>query len=612
MTVPQGVRSFPNLIEMFLWRVKESATKPALGAKRSGSFRYLDWREFACQVRLTALALYQQGVRKGDRVGILSENRPEWAFADLGTLSLGAVSVPIYPTCSEKECHYVIEHSGIQVLFVSTREQFEKVRRLVDSGQVRTVIGFDLKEKPAGHILTYEDCLEAGRLANLNNPNLYENEVRKVGREDLATLIYTSGTTGPPKGVMLTHGNFLSNCEAASEVLPVGREEKSLSFLPLSHVFERMAGYYFMMFNGVSISYAESMQTVPEDLLLVRPTVAAAVPRLYEKMYARIQQTVESSPAVTQQLFRWAVRTGEQASRLRAAGRSVPLLLKLRFLIAQVLVFGKLKRGLGGRIRFFISGGAPLAKELAEFFYSAGVLILEGYGLTETSPVISVNRPGHFKFGTVGPLLPNVEVRIAPDGEILTQGPHVMKGYFKNEEATRQAIQAGWFYTGDLGEIDPDGFLKVTGRKKDLIITAGGKNISPQNIENEILGDVFFSQVVVLGDRRPYLVALIVPNRQELERLAAFHGIEAASWEDLLKKPTVKDWVGQRLGEKMKDFASYEQIKYFHLLPKELSQEAGEVTPTLKIKRRVVMERYSSLIEELYRQGQAYAPTHGH
>ncbi len=603
----QRVRTFSNLAEMFLWRARKSGFRPALWFKEKGRYRFINWKEFSDQVRRIALALNQIGVRKGDRVAILSENRPEWAFADLGILSLGAASVPIYPTSSVKDCHYILENAEVSVIFVSTAEQFEKVKPLLEKGNLRTIIGFDLPKSSLPKILTLTDCLEIGRLANLNNSDGYEQMTRRSKREDLATLIYTSGTTGPPKGVMLTHGNFLSNCEASREVLYLKENEKALSFLPLSHVFERMAGYYFMIQQGASIAYAENMQTVAEDLLLVRPTVAAGVPRIFEKMHARINEVVQTSPPLRQKIFHWALKVGEVSSEKRASHKPLPPLLELQFILAKFLVFKKLKAKFGGRIRFFISGGAPLAKDLGEFFYAADVLILEGYGLTETSPVISVNQVKRFKFGTVGPPLPGVEVKIAPDGEILTRGPHVMKGYYRNEQATQEAIRDGWFYTGDIGEMDSDGFLKITGRKKDLIITAGGKNISPQNIENEILKDEFFIQAVVIGDRRPHLVALIVPSRPVLERWAVSQNLKAPGWESLLKNEEVLKEAERRLKDRMKDFASYDQIRYFHLLPKELTQESGELTPTLKIKRAVVSENYSSLIEALYEKGKSHS-----
>jgi len=603
----QTVTGFTSLVKLFLWRAQHSSEKPALWSKKEGRYRFITWKEFAGRVREIALALDYLGVKPGDRIGLLSENRPEWAFADLAILSLGAVTVPIYPTSSLKECHYILEHAEISLLFVSSREQLEKAKPLLQEGKIRAVIGFDLSESERPKLLSLTECLEIGRRMHLNNWALYDQRIERVGREDLATLIYTSGTTGPPKGVMLTHGNFLSNCEASAQAIPFREGEKCLSFLPLSHVFERMAGYYFAILEGASIWYAESMLTVAQDMLLVRPTVAASVPRFFEKTYARILEKVQAGSPLKQGIFKWAIQAGKRSAEFRSKHKPLPFPLNLQFGLARLLVFNKIKRALGGKVRFFISGGAPLAKELAEFFYAADILILEGYGLTETSPVISVNRPDRFKFGTVGLLLPGVEVKIAEDREVLTRGPHVMKGYFRNEEATRQTIRGGWFYTGDLGEMDSEGFLKITGRKKDLIITAGGKNISPQNIENEILGDSLFSQIVILGDRKPYLVALVFPSQAELERLAGAEGISYRSWEEVLKFPRVIDLVSKRLQARTKDFAPYEQIKYFEFLPKELTQASGELTPTLKVKRPVVAERYASLIEGMYKRGEERA-----
>lgn len=602
----QEITRFSNLVDLFWYRVTQSRNNASLWFKKAGRYQFLTWSEFGENVQQAGLALYLNGVQKGDRVGILSENRPEWAYADLGTLSLGALSVPIYPTSSVKECHYILDHAEINILFVSTLQQLEKVEPLLHQGKLKKIICFDLGQSNQPGLYGFRQWLETGRCATLNNSEIYQQLYRRVKREDVATLIYTSGTTGPPKGVMLTHENFLSNCAASRIALPL-KKEMSISFLPLSHVFERMAGYYYMIQEGVSIAYAENMQTVPEDLLLVRPTVCCAVPRFFEKMHARILETIQSGSPLKKAIFRWALKVGRETCSRETAHRPVPLRLSFSHALADLLVFKKLRARLGGRMRFFISGGAPLGQELAEFFYSAGVLILEGYGLTETSPVISVNRPERFKFGTVGLPLPGVEVRIADDGEILTKGPHIMKGYYKNEEATREVIRDGWFCTGDIGEIDAGGFLKITGRKKDLIITAGGKNISPQNIECEILKDPLFAQAVLIGDKRPYLVALLVPNRTELEQMLSQEKIRYPTWEEALRSDRVCQLIEKRLQERMRDLAPYEQIKHFRLLPKEFSQDSGELTPTLKVKRRVVTERYSSLIEEMYRSGVVHA-----
>ncbi|MBI3314290.1 MAG: long-chain fatty acid--CoA ligase [Candidatus Omnitrophica bacterium] len=594
-----------NLVQIFLDRVKCYGTRPALYDRPRGRPQPWTWQEWAFSVKKTALGLHSLGVKKGDCVGILSENRPEWTFADLGILSLGAVTVPIYPTSSSREIVYILEHAEIKILFLSTRIQFEKIRSFLDANAlIQKVIIFDEENIRHPKLMGLNPLMGMGYREALNNGNLYQSQVREVRPDDVATVIYTSGTTGPPKGVMLTHHNFIANYLGSREKIKISEKDIALSFLPLSHVFERLAGYYFMIFHGAVIHYAESMQTVPDDLVRVRPTVAASVPRLYEKMYAKILETVETSPALRRNLFAWAVRVGRERARTKLARKAVGFILELKFFIAKKMVFQKLKSKLGGRIRFFISGGAPLAKELAEFFYAADVLILEGYGLTETSPVMTVNAADQFRFGTVGQVLSNIKVKIAEDGEILTQGPCVMKGYYRNETATGEAMAGGWFHTGDIGVFDPDGFLKITDRKKDIIVTSGGKNISPQNIENLVLSDKLFSQMVVVGDKRNYLVALVVPNRNEVENYARSRNLDGISWWDLLQRSEIYDWIKSRLDEKLKDLASYEQIKSMALLPEELSLAAGELTPTLKIKRKIVMEKYQTLIEGLYRRGE--------
>lgn len=597
-----------TLIQIFLNRVNRYSERPALlyyPHPRQGSGRYtsIPWKHWASLVRKTALGLSHFGVRHGDRVGLLSENRPEWTFADLGILSLGAVVVPIYPTSSVQDVAYILENAEIEVLFVSSREQIERLSSILfKNKRIRYVIVFDAAPEHFDKVMSLEKLFEHGRREELNNHEIYSQEVAQVRPGDIATLIYTSGTTGPPKGVMLTHQNFVCNYLAASERIHVSEEDVALSFLPLSHIFERLAGYYFMIFHGAMIAYAENMQTVPRDILAVRPTIAAAVPRFYEKVYAKIMEKVESASPLQRKIFNWALRAAAQYLQGKLQKKKITAGLHLSYSLAKVLVFNKIKRQLGGRMRFFISGGAPLAKELAEFFYAADVLILEGYGLTETSPVISVNALGDFRFGTVGKPLSCAQVKIAEDGEILTRGPCVMAGYYKNEAATREAIQDGWFYTGDIGAFDEEGFLKITDRKKDIIVTSGGKNIAPQNIENLVMSDKLFSQIVVIGDKRNYLVALIVPDRSATERFAREHELADLSWAELLRHPLVDQWVEDRLRQKMQPLAPYEQIKYFWLLEKELSIESGELTPTLKIKRRQVMDKYRNLIEALYQR----------
>ncbi len=590
-----------NLVQVFRERARFFGSKKAIFYKvqgeYAGSYSWQDWMKI---VRETAMALHSLGIRKGDHVGILSENSPEWTFADLGILSLGAVTVPLYPTASLEDIRYIIDHADLKALFVSTEEQYRKIE------------GFKSKFLPAGIILftpggvgdvpALATFREMGRCHDLNHGDLYEQCVRNVGPDDLATIIYTSGTTGAPKGVMLTHRNFIANYQGSFQRIQIDDRDSVLSFLPLSHVFERLAGYYYQAAYGVSIAYAESFMTVAEDIRKVKPTIVVAVPRFYEKTYARILEKVQKAPVWKQRLFYWSVRIGTKTAQMRMRGHSVPIWLAFYNWIAKRVVFNKIKQAMGGRIRFFISGGAPLSRDLARFFYAADIMILEGYGLTETSPVIAVNALDDFRFGTVGKPIAGIRVKIAEDGEILTQGPCVMKGYYNNPQATADCIKGGWFHTGDIGHFDDEGFLHITDRKKDIIVTSGGKNVSPQNIEGRILGDNLFFQAIVLGDKRPYLCALLVPHKQEILRYAEQHRISDLSYEKLLEHSGIQAWVRERLEKRMEGLAGFETVRAFILLPQEFTLASGEMTPTLKIKRRVVMKEYQKAIDELYRK----------
>ena len=601
---PDCIEENGNLVQVLLNRARVFGSKKALFYKVRGEYTgSYSWQEWMKSVRETALALHSLGIRKGDPVGILSENCPEWTFADLGILSLGAVTVPIYPTASLEDIRYIIEHSDLKALFVSNEEQYRKIE------------GFRSKFLPAGVILfspgsqadvpSLEVFREMGRSHELNHGGLYDQCVRSVGPDDLATVIYTSGTTGAPKGVMLTHRNFIANYQGSFQRIQIDDRDSVLSFLPLSHVFERLAGYYYQAAYGVSITYAESLATVGEDIRKVRPTIVVAVPRFYEKTYARIFEEVKKAQVWKQWLFRWAVRIGTKTAQMKIREQRIPLWLGFYNQIAKGIVFNKIKRAMGGRIRFFISGGAPLSKELARFFYAADILILEGYGLTETSPVIAVNAIDDLKFGSVGKPIAGIRVRIAEDGEILTSGPCVMKGYYRNPHATAECIKEGWFHTGDIGHFDDAGFLHITDRKKDIIVTAGGKNVSPQNIEGRILADGLFHQVIVLGDKRPYLCALLVLNKQEVLQYAEQKGITQPSYERLLEHYEIYSWVQKRIEVRMEGLASFERVKAFILLPQEFTLAGGEMTPTLKIKRRIVMKAYQAAIDELYRKTDA-------
>ncbi len=597
---------FNSIPAEFLYRCAQSPGRTALWVKSPGAKRFcpITWSQWKTNVVHTALGLYANGIRPGDLVAILSENRPEWAYADLAILSLGAASVPIYPSCTAEEVLYVLRHSQAKGLFLSSAEQLQKVLPSLESlSELKFMIVFDEAAVPLGSkLMLYPQLTSEGRLGLLNGEALFQQLASGAEAEMLATVIYTSGTTGPPKGVMLTHRNFMENYRRARVLIRASESDIGLSFLPLSHVFERLAGYYFLMAAGAQIAYAENMTTVVENLAEIRPTIAAAVPRFYEKVYAKIMERVDRGSRLKKKIFYWAVRYGRHFRQSLRDGRRMSLPQKFKMAAAERLVLRKIRRVFGGRLRFFISGGAPLPKHLADFFYGAGVLILEGYGLTETSPVITVNAENDFRFGTVGRPLPGIEVKIAEDGEILTRGPCVMKGYYKDPAATAQAIRDGWFYTGDIGCLTDDGYLRITDRKKDLIVTSGGKNVAPQNIEGRLTAHALIQQAVVIGDKKNYLVALLVPAREEVRRCLGAERVDGQKWADVIQSAELRAHLGKAVQTSMAGLAPYEQIKHFGVLEQELTQQAGELTPTLKVKRRLVMEKYSRLIESLYHE----------
>jgi long-chain acyl-CoA synthetase len=450
-------------------------------------------------------------------------------------------------------------------------------------------------------IITLDELKKMGKPEK--DKKVLDGRSQAVQPDDIITIIYTSGTTGDPKGAMITHKNILSNCEDIATFVPLNDTFVALSFLPLSHVFERTAGYYGMMFYGATIAYAESIDKIVDNMAEVRPLIMVSVPRVYEKMYAKIIEGVEAGSPSKKKIFYWAVATGKQTIPYRLGGKAIPLGLSIKYAIAKKLVFSKIKAILGGRLLFFVSGGAPLAKDLGEFFFAADVAIIEGYGLTETSPILTVNPYGKMKFGTAGKPIPNCEIKIAPDGEILARGPMIMKGYFKKPEATAEAIEKdGYFHTGDIGFLDNEGYLHITDRKKDLIVTAGGKNIAPQPIENSLKMNRYVEQVAMIGDKKPYCVALVVPKFEAIESYAKQNNIAYKNRRELVDHPRIVELIQNAIDSINATLAKYETIKKIKILPNEFTQETGELTPTLKVKRRVIMEKYKDIIEELYAQ----------
>src|SRR6476659_6449642 len=607
--MPQHPRT---LTQLFVDAVEELDRPNALQAKVGGVYQPISHRTIADRVRHVAFGLRALGVAPGDRVAILSENRPEWAIADYACLTAGLTDVPIYPTLPAEQIAYILKDSGAVAIFVSNGAQAEKIREIRSQlPSLKTVIGFE--EIPGLTNISIAKLEQMGIPGeNKDSIAVYREDALRVKPDDLATIIYTSGTTGEPKGVMLTHDNIFSNVEASRTKIPFEGRDIGLSFLPLSHIFERMAGHYMMFATGTSIAYAESIDTVPINLQEVKPTLVLSVPRLYEKMYARILETALSGGFLKRKIFFWARGVADRWASERLAGRTPAGMLASQYGLAQKLVFSKLKARTGGRLRYFVSGGAPLAPEINKFFYAAGLEILEGYGLTETSPVIAVNTPANFQIGTVGKPIDGVEVRIANDGEILTRGPHVMKGYYNKPEATREAIDpGGWFHTGDIGELR-DGFLAITDRKKDIIVTAGGKNIAPQLLENKVKTNKYVAQAVMLGDKRKFPSMLIVPNFDQLEKWAMKRNIIWTDRAQLLRMPTIQAKIEKEVNAELSGAAHFEIPKKIGLLEHDFSIERGELTPTQKVKRRAIDKHYKELIDSLYKDAERSGFTDQH
>ncbi|CAN5786678.1 AMP-dependent synthetase/ligase [soil metagenome] len=590
-----------TLPQLFFDAVAKYDKPDALQYKVNGTYHPISSRLVAERVRRAALGLAELGVQAGDRVAIFSENRPEWAIADYACVTSGLTDVPLYPNLPPEQAAYILRDSGAVAMFVSDAAQAAKIVEVRDKcPALRHVITFDAaRHAGADHTLAEIEAMGATADTDARR-EAYRAASDRVQPDDLATLIYTSGTTGDPKGVMLSHDNLFSNVMASAACIPFTTNEIGLSFLPLSHIFERMAGHYLMFHVGCSIAYAESIDTVPIDMQVVRPTLVLSVPRLYEKMYARVLENVLAGGAVKQRIFFWARRVAEQWADVTLAGGTPRGLLALKYRIAQKLVFSKLRTRTGARLRYFVSGGAPLAPEINKFFYAAGLVILEGYGLTETSPVIAVNTPAAFRIGTVGKPVPGSEVSIASDGEILTRGPHVMKGYYNKPEATADAIDAeGWFHTGDIGEVR-DGYLAITDRKKDIIVTAGGKNIAPQPIENLVKTNKYVSQAVMIGDKRKFPVLLVVPNWEQLEKHGKKRGFLWTDRAQMLQMPLIHEKMEREVRKQLTGLANFEMPKKIALLEHDFSIERGELTPTLKVKRRVIDKTYKDVIDGLY------------
>ncbi|CAN5867064.1 AMP-dependent synthetase/ligase [soil metagenome] len=590
-----------TLVAAFERIARDHKRSDTLNYKRDGRWIPISSDEMLTRARRIAAGLYSLGVRPGDRVALLSDSRPEWTLTDSGCMFAGAIDVPIYPTLTPPQVRYILKDSGSRVLVVSNYRKFLEVKEILRECQaVEQVVFFDGAEVDNDQEISLTELEKRGQILNAEQPHLIDDLAHRIPPDQLATIIYTSGTTGEPKGVMLTHANLVSNMIDGAGNLSFGKKDIALSVLPLSHIFERQAMYMYLS-QGMAVYYAESLETIGPNLREVRPTILVGVPRIFEKIYERIKERVAAKGRVHMTLLLWAVSVAKAYARLEVEKEKAPWTLALKHKLATKLVFSKWREAFGGRIRLLVSGGAALPEELGYIYLGAGIPIIQGYGLTETSPVISTGRLDDNRVGSVGKPISGVEVRIAADGEIETRGPNVMRGYYNKPEESRAVFtEDGWFKTGDIGAIDDDGFLRITDRKKELFKTSGGKYISPQPIEQMIKGSRFVSQVVLIGNGRKFPAALIVPNWQQIESYAQMKGIKATSRAEMCRHERIIDLFERQIARLTHELAQYERVKKVGLLENEFTIQGGEMTPTLKVKRRVIDEKYRRVIDQLY------------
>jgi long-chain acyl-CoA synthetase len=585
--------------QMFLNTTKTYVKNDLLAAKKDGHYVPMPTEEFARRVRHLSLGLADMGLAPGEKLVIFSENRPEWTITDFAVLCAGGITVPIYTSLMPEQVKYIINDCDARIVVCSNRDLWLKVEAVrADLPSVHHFVLID-EEGPQG-VMTLSEIMARGKTLADKDAGLFDQKAMAVKPDDLASIIYTSGTTGVPKGVMLSHANFVSNSKALDAVTEFSVKDVILSFLPLSHVLERMTTFSFL-YKGASIYYAESIETVAENLLEVRPTIMISVPRLFDKIYAKVMDNVLAEPPLKRKIFFWALKVGKKYGARKIRHQPIPGWLSFRRGLAAKLVYGKILEKTGGRVHFFVSGGAPLSADVAEFFYAIGIVILEGYGLTETSPVLACNTFDKMKFGTVGPPVPGVEIRVAQDGEILAKGPNIMKGYYKKPQETAEAFENGWFKTGDIGHIDKEGFLVITDRKKDILVTAGGKNVAPQPIENLLKTNPYIQTAVVVGGGRKFISALIVPEFDKLEAYAKSQGIPFADRRDLVEREEIRSFMLAEVNRTTPNLASYERVKKIVLLEKDFDPDT-ELTPSLKVKRHIVEKVFKPLIDLLYKE----------
>jgi long-chain acyl-CoA synthetase len=594
---------YKNIADMFFGTTQKCSSKKLLVYKKNNNWIALNGKDIQITVEDISFGLRSLGITEKSNIAILSNNSPKWAMCDYGIICSAMTTVTIYPTLISSQIEFILKNSNSKLVFVENQEQLNKIKDSFDlCDDLKYIVVMDGScENETDYIINFVTLLDKGKAFSQNYELSFHDMINSIDEKDVLTIIYTSGTTGVPKGVVLTHKNLLSNVEATLKAADFNLNERFLSFLPLSHVLERMGGHYTAFSIGATIYYAESMETIAENMVELKPTIVVCVPRVFEKIHTKFIEGLKSAPKIRQKLFYWALSVGKKYSSLKLDKQNPNLLLKIKHGIADKLIYSKVKARFGGSIKFFVSGGAPLSKELAEFFAAVDMTILEGYGLTETSPVLTVNSPTDLKFGYVGKPLFNVQIKIADDGEILAKGPNIMVGYYKNEKATNEAFdEEGWFKTGDIGHIDEDGFLKITDRKKNLIVTSSGKNIAPAPIEVKLTSSSYIEQAHIIGDKRNFLTALIVPNFDSVINYLKNIENNMSDLNAIIDHPDVIELFNREIEGSMTDFARFEKVKKFTLISEPFSIEKGEMTPKMSIVRKVVEKNYSELINGLY------------
>lgn len=598
-----NIMSYQSIPAVLKENAQKHRDKTAISYKKKGGFLSLTYEEFYERVLMLARGLRKSGMERGDKVAIFSENRLGWAISDFGIQSAGGITVPIYATNTGKQAAYILNHCGAKIVFCSTKRQYEKLLLVKeDIPEVELVISYErFMGDLSFPVYTQYQLSEAGTPLSDEDKTFLEGQIDTITQDDILTIIYTSGTTGVPKGVLLTQRNVMINADYGARQLAIPQENKTtLSFLPLSHVLERTGGYYTTLLHGSHIAFAENVAAVMENMVEIQPTSMVSVPRLFEKIYSRVYENVHQMPKIRKKLFHKAIEVGRKYVHKKYVKQEPLGFLNVQYKIYDRLVFKKIRARFGGKLEFFVCGGAPLDKTINEFMWIIGIPVFNGYGLTETSPALTISSVGEVRFDSVGKFLKDTEAKLADDGELLVKGPQLMRGYYQNEKATKEAHVDGWFKTGDIVRIDEEGFVYIIDRKKELIVTAGGKNIAPQPIENDLRLDKCISQAIVFGDRKPYIVALLTPNLERLIDWAREQQITYIDIDELVNNRKVKDLFAERIEEINSHYPPYKTIKYFALVSREFSIEGGELTPTLKLKRKVIYKKYKELVDELY------------